>query len=304
MTAYVGEAYALAAAMTWSLALVLFKRSGESVPPLSLTLFKNTIGLILLTITVLVVENPWSSARAMHTHDLYILILSGIVGIAIADALLFFALNRIGVGLLTITECVYSPCVIFFAWWMLSERIFTHHYIGGALVLSGILVSSSHATPPVRVCDQSANPRLRLIGGMFLGAVAIAMMAAGIVVAKPILETTPLLTATLIRLVPGTIVLAIPMAVGKKRRELFAVFKPSHVWWYSVPASILGTYFAMIFWVAGFKYAEASVAAILNQTSTAMALVFAALILKEPLTRQKLAAAALALVGVVVIAVG
>lgn len=292
--AYLGETCALAAALTWALALVLFKRSGESIPPLSLTLFKNTVGLLLLAVTLLVVGEPWQPIRDLHPHDFYILILSGVVGIAIADSMMFYALNRIGVGLLTITECIYSPCVILFAWWMLSERIDPHDYVGGALVLSGVFVSSTHKPPADRT-------RAQLVSGMLLGAVAIAMMAVSIVVVKPILEVTPLLSATLIRLVPGTLVLAIPMAVSKKRREMFAVFRPSRMWRYCVPASVLGTYFAMIFWMAGFKYADASVAAILNQTSTAMALVFAAILLGERLTRRKIAAAALAMSGVVVI---
>jgi drug/metabolite transporter (DMT)-like permease len=82
------------------------------------------------------------------------------------------------------------------------------------------------------------------------------------------------------------------------------VFRPTHSWRYALPASILGTYLAMIFWVAGFKYTHASVAAVLNQTSVVFACVLAALFLKERFGPRQIAAIALALTGVVVITLG
>ena len=61
---------------------------------------------------------------------------------------------------------------------------------------------------------------------------------------------------------------------------------------------------AMLFWIAGFKYAEASVAAILNQTSTIWIVVLAALFLHEPLTWKRGFGAFLAFAGVALIALG
>ena len=59
----------------------------------------------------------------------------------------------------------------------------------------------------------------------------------------------------------------------------------------------------MVFWLAGFKYADASVAAILNQTSVVFAILLATVFLHEELTRRKLAAVILALIGAVVVTV-
>ena len=304
-TSFLGETYALLAAMTWAMALVLFKRSGESIPPVSLSLFKNVVAGILFALTLLIASAlPVESIResvglsflaSMHSGDLCILLLSGIVGIALADTLLFISLDRIGVGLVAVVECTYAPLVFFFAWLMLAEGVGPFDVAGGAMVLCGVAISSTHAPPPGRTRGQ-------LLFGMSLGVVAIALMAWGIVLAKPVLEYTPLLPATMLRLAGGTVILAVLMAVSPRRRAHFAVFKPAAVWRTCIPASILGTYFAMIFWVGGFKYAKASVAAILNQTSTVFALVLATLILKEPFTRRKLAAAVVAFCGVAIVA--
>ncbi len=297
-----GEVFALLAALTWATALVLFKRSGETVSPLSLNLFKNVVACLLLGATLVFFPSAESVLGATDLSELSnltwadfgILILSGILGIAMADTLLFYGLNRIGVGLVTVAECSYTPLVMLFAWSLLSEELAPNHLLGGGLVLSGLFISSTHAPPPGRT-------RGELLFGTFLTVLAIALMAVGIVWAKPVLEVAPLLPATMLRLIGGTAILCVLLAVDRRRAAHFAVFRPKAAWRTMLPASILGTYFAMIFWVGGFKYTSASVAAVLNQTSTIFALIMATIILKEPFTRRKLLAAVLAFGGVVIV---
>ena len=48
---YLGEILSLAAPVCWSFAIIVFRKTGESVPPLPLNLFKITVGLTLLSIT-------------------------------------------------------------------------------------------------------------------------------------------------------------------------------------------------------------------------------------------------------------
>ena len=113
----------------------------------------------------------------------------------------------------------------------------------------------------------------------------------------------PLVWGTTIRLAAGTMALAVMAAASPRRRKLYAVFRPSAVWKYSVPGSILGGFLSMVFWVAGFKYTQAAIAAILNQTSVIFATVLAVVLLKEGMTRRKLAAVTLAIAGVILVAV-
>ena len=44
----IGQLCALLTAMVWASSMVLFKRSGETIPPLALNAFKNVVGLALL----------------------------------------------------------------------------------------------------------------------------------------------------------------------------------------------------------------------------------------------------------------
>ena len=294
-THVLGEVYALLAAITWAFALVLFKRSGDSVPPLALNLFKSVIGMVLLGVTLLALGEGWSALAPFSREDMYILIVSGVVGIALADTVFFRALNLVGVGIISIVDCLYSPFAILFAYLMLSETLTVYHYLGGALILAGVFLSSGHAPPADRTRGQ-------ILLGVLLGTLAMAMMTAGIVYAKPVLEgqNFPLIWATLIRLFFGTLALAAIALASAERRTHWSAFRPSRVWWISVPASVLGGYLSMVFWVGGFKHAEASIAAILNQTSVIFALILATWILKEAFTRRKLVAVILALSGALV----
>jgi drug/metabolite transporter (DMT)-like permease len=61
---------------------------------------------------------------------------------------------------------------------------------------------------------------------------------------------------------------------------------------------VLGAYLAMIVWIGGMKYTQASTASILNQTSAVFVLPLAAVFLHERITLRKSLAVAMALAGV------
>src|SRR5262249_16046233 len=118
-------------------------------------------------------------------------------------------------------------------------------------------------------------------------------------IAKPALTVTPLLWSIEIRYIGGLVGVfecrpLLKGAIGK------AMVIPSKEW-PALVGSALAAYVQMMLWLGGLKYAQASIAAVLNQTATIFTIVLASLILQEPLTRFRIAAAMLATTGVVVI---
>jgi drug/metabolite transporter (DMT)-like permease len=290
-----GQVYSLLAALTWAGALVLFKQSVEKVPPLALNLFKNGVGLVLLAVTLLVQLDGPLALSGFPLADFGILAVSGVLGIALADTVLFHSLNLIGVGLLSIVDCLYTPFVILLSAVLLSEKLAAAQYCGAGLILMGVIVSSRHEPPRDRT-------RAQLVIGVLLGALAMALIALGIVLAKPVLDGGfPVLWATVVRMAAGTVALAGMAAASPQRRQYWSVFRPAAVWKTSIPAAVLGSYLSMILWIAGFKLTYASVAGILNQTTIIFALVLATVVLKERFTTRKLVSVVLAVGGVVVV---
>ena len=293
----IGQFYALMTAVTWACAVILFKLSGDKLRPLSLNFFKNTVGMILLILTVVATKSSISQLSQLPLRDFLILIASGVLGIAVADTLFFRALNLIGVGIMSIVDCMYSPFAILFGFLMLGEKLIALHYVGGVLILIGVLISSGHAPPKNRTRGQ-------LILGILLATISMATVAFSVIWIKPILTDSgiPLVWATLIRMAASTVVIAIWVSISKHRKEHWSVFRPSSVWKVSIPGAVLGAYLSMVLWLAGFKYTTwTAVAALLNQTSVIFCLILASIFLKETFTRRKLVSVTLALTGVVVV---
>jgi drug/metabolite transporter (DMT)-like permease len=105
-----------------------------------------------------------------------------------------------------------------------------------------------------------------------------------------------------VRLFAGVLALVVLTLVSPRRRYVWSTLVPSAAWKFSLPGAVLGAYVAMIIWIGGMKYTQASTAAILNQTSAVFVLPIAALVLREPVTRRKLGAVALAILGVTLVA--
>jgi drug/metabolite transporter (DMT)-like permease len=287
-----GEFFSLAAAVVWGCAVIFLKKSGETISPFDLNLFRVIVSFPLLVLVVLVAGQPL--LLDVPLADYLILFASGIIGIAISDTLFHQSLNRVGAGIAAIVDSLYSPFVVLAALLMLGERLQTRQLAGMALVVGGVLIAARHEPPRGATARQIAI-------GVVCGVLAMATVAFGIVLAKPVLNRTPVLWATTMRQV-GALAVMLPAAViSPRRRQCFSVFRPTRRWRFSLPGTLLGSFLALIFWIAGMKYTLAGAAAILNQTSTIYVLLLATVFLKEPLTLRKILASVVAIAGIVLI---
>jgi drug/metabolite transporter (DMT)-like permease len=290
-----GEGCALAAAFSWSVSLILFKRSEATVSPQAMNLFKNVLAGALLIATLPIIGEGIALDRS--EEDWWRLAISGVLGIAIADTLIFMALRELGASLLAIVDTSYAPTIVLFSVIVLGEPLGAGFLIGGALVLGGVLL----ATIGRRPTDDAGVPKQNIARGVAIGVAGIVAMALGVVLAKPALERGHLVEVTFVRLVAGVVVqLAVVSVIPRLRREL-SVFRPSPVWRTLVPASVLGSYVAMLFWLGGFKWAPASVASVLNQLSSIMTLALAWVFLGERMTPRRAVGALVAVVGTFVV---
>ena len=279
--AYVGELYSLLSALLWALAVIFFRKSGEQVPPVALNVFKGAVALVLFLVTMLVLRTPFSPPESSRA-DWLTLLASGAIGIGIADSLFFASLNRLGATGSALVDCVYGPFVVLLAWLYLGEPISATVPVALALMAGAIGVGLRQ---PRSVTD--AEERRRLRAGVALGVASMFLMAAGIVIAKPVLDRSGVLWATLLRLVGGEAVLALFLLAPAHRQGALRAFSPGRHYRTLIPSALIGSYLAMIVWIAGIKHTSAIVAGILTQTSTLFVPLLAALFLGERLTRRR-----------------
>jgi len=275
---YSGEIMALLTAAMWAIAVILFKRSGETVHPLALNLFKNVLAVTLFVPTIYIMGR--TLAYPASHYDYLLLLISGGLGIGISDSLFLACLNRIGAGLTAIVDCLYSPFVIGLSILWLGESLSVWQVVGVVMILSAVM------TITVRKGNEQVS-RIDLIWGVIYGVLAMATTAVGIVMIKPMLNHSPLLWATEMRLIGGIIVLVLILTFHPARRRIVGTLFIKRGWSYTFSGSFVGAYLAMMLWLGGMKYTKASIAAALNQSSNIFIFIFAFLILKEPINFQR-----------------
>lgn len=286
-----GEFFALSSALVWALAVILFRRSGETLPAFELNLFKNLFGLVLLIPTILVVDGlqlPGFTAR-----ELLLVFVSGLIGIAVADTWYLKALNMMGASRTGIVSSLFSPFVIFLSAVFLGERLVPWQWLGFLLVMSGVLLVTwrTHRS----VVDAADVKR-----GVMYGVGAVFMMAAGVVMVKEILETRSFLWTVELRVVGGVGGMLAYMLVSRQWQSVKRNFSQPQPWGTVMFASFLGAYFALLLWLAGYKLIDASVASVLNETNVSFIVFLAWLMLGERINRRKLVGLGLTSAGVIV----
>lgn len=292
---YFGEILALLTAVAWALAVILFKKSGETVHPIGLNLFKNLMAVVLLVPTMWFMGK--TIFREVPLGDYGIVFISGILGIAIADTLFFVSLNALGAGLSAIVVCMYSPFIIALSIIWLGESLTIWQLVGAAMIVLAVLAASLER-------NGDGSNRRAILWGILWGVLSQAANAAGIVMVKPLLERSPLLWVTEWRLFAGAAGLMAVLAVHRNRGSIVRSVFSRRRWGYTLSGSFTGAYLAMMLWLGGMKLAQASVASALNQTSTIFIFVFAALFLREPVTMPRVTGIALGVCGALLVTFG
>ncbi len=205
-----GELLALLTGVTWAFGVVLFKKSGETVHPIALNLFKNILALILILPTMYLLGE--TVMLPAPKWDYILMLASGALGIGISDTLFFKSLNLLGAGLSAIIDCLYSPFIIGLSILWLDERLTPLQIFGAVIIVSAVLtVTTKKSQITIRHHD--------FLLGIFYGVLAIATMSVGIVMIKPLLSHSPILWVTGVRLTGGLIVIGCMLAIHPGRQN-------------------------------------------------------------------------------------
>lgn len=287
---HLGEYLALASAVVWALAVILFRISGKTISPFAINLFKNAVAMILFLPLLLLLHRPFFPAASAADYGL--LLASGFLGIAVSDTLFLTALNLLGASLLAIVDCVYSPFIIVLSYFFLGERLNPWQFLGVLLIAGAIAVMAWKSAR-----ENGKLPPRDLYRGIALGVLAMLTVAIGIVMIKPMLAHTDVFWATAMRIAGGIGGLLLFLPFHPRRRAVLAPLFDLSQWKVLVPASVLGSFLSLLFWVAGMKFTLASIAAVLNQMNVIFVFILAAVFLGEKATPWKIGAVALAFVG-------
>jgi drug/metabolite transporter (DMT)-like permease len=285
----IGEACSIASALAWSGGVIIYKRLGETLAPLQLNLLKNLIVLAVIVPTL--AFTPGVAWPELPPTAIVLALVSGALGIGVADTLYFRALNTLGAARVGIIGNLFSPFVIVLSFAFLGERLNALQGVGFVLVSGGVLLVSGQQTG--RQLDKAQLRR-----GLLYGIAAVLLMAVAIVMVKRVLEGQPLLWVVALRLLGGVLGLGTVFLLRREPLLPPADAVPRLRWRVLLAGALLGQYISMMLWLAGYKYTSASVAAILNESASIFIVLLAWLFLREGLGLRKLAGVTCTLSGV------
>ena len=287
-----GDLYAVITAVCWSSAVILFDISTRNFTAIQLNVLKNFIGVFGFILTIVLFSIP---SPNFTQQDIFTLVLSGFLGILIADGLFLESLRRVGSGISAVVSTVYTPTVFIIAFILFNETIKPQSYIGGALVLVGITISVFQYPNTIKKKD--------LYIGILFGLMANILTAYSVLIIKPIMKNNPVVYVALYRFSVGLFFGIIINLVKSRSQTVIQKFKQGLTNQYVIFGALLGTYLSVIFWLAGYKYTLAGRAAIYNQLSTVFIIILARIFLKEPMTSKKIIGVSLAIFGAMIVGV-
>ena len=286
-----GEFLALSSAFFWALAVILFRRTNNVLPPFETNLFKIALGFVLIWPTLFLVDG--FAIPDYSLVELGVTLLSGYLGIAVADTWYLRSLHLVGASRMGIISSLLSPFVILLSVFFLAETLSIWQIAGFALVMAGLLLVTWRANR-----EQVDARDLRK--GMFYGVASIFLMAVGVVMIKEILETRSFMWTVQIRMIGGIVGMLIYLAVRGRFRQVWQQYRQPLPWNLIIVASFLGSYVSMMMWLYSYKLIPASVSSVLNQSSNAWMVLLAWLILHEYVGLRKIYGLLLTTAGVLV----
>jgi len=283
--------------MLWAVAVVLFRGPIAAWGARSVNLFKCLLATAALALTVLLVGG-FGSLAAAPPRALWLLALSGFVGLTVGDTALFAAVGRIGAHRTLLLQTL-APVFAGLLAASLGERLSGAQLTGGAVVLAGAaMVVGADARAGVRSAVRVTSV------GLGVAVLAAFGQGVGVVIAKAGMESVPVVAATLVRLAAGTVgMLVVTARAGSLTRLVRAVHEPAMLRRAGL-ATLIGTYAAMLLAMLGMALAPATVAAVLLSTTPIFALVVEAVVDGRRPSIAAAAGTAIAVAGVAVLTVG
>lgn len=254
-----GETAALVAALCWAIASVGWGRAGRRVPPLELNLVKGSVAVCLLVITLAV---RGDLLVGVEWRAVWLLALSGAVGIGLGDTAYFEAINSLGARRALLLTMIAPPLAAIAAWAALGERLVASSWIGMALTVAGVAWVITERVPG------SGRPAAHLIRGVWMGVLASAAQVAGAVLTRAAFaqtSVTPLFSA-LLRMSAAVVVVLVWITLSRSNKK-WTMRRSRDMWGLVLAATFIGTYMGISLQQFAFKFANTGVAQTLLSTS-------------------------------------
>jgi len=256
---FIGEFAALTAAFFWGFGALLFESAGTRIGAFQTNLLRILLACIFLSITLYFQAGLFFPIQASFDNKFW-LGLSGIVGLAIGDGALFYAIVILGPRLSTLLLSMAPPITTIVAWLFLGESLGLMAIAGISITFAAIIwvVSEKHDKEKIRGSKSV---------GVLLGFIAALGQGIGVILAKiGLTNGIDSLSATLLRMLPAAIGLwGLALVTGHAKSAVIAMRDKTSAL-LLLGGAVFGPYIGVWLSIVAVKYTEAGIASTLLST--------------------------------------
>lgn len=288
---YIGELAALTGAFFWGICSLLFESATKRIGATMTNLIRLFMATVLLSVSYFISTGEFFPMGASSGNYLWLGI-SGIVGLVIGDGALFKSLYILGSRRTMLLMSIAPPVTAALAWIYLGETL-------GWLAIAGIFITISGVFWVINekvVAEQTNGSKFK---GVVYGLIAALGQAAGLVLAKYGLgNSISPLGATLLRMAPATIVLAIVMLLTGKRHKIIPALKNNRTMLITLGGAVFGPFLGVWLSIVAIKYTETGIASTLLATVPVLILPMIVIVYKTKLSLRAVGGAVIAVIGI------
>ncbi len=263
---YLGESAALSCSLFWALCSIAFASAGRRIGATAVNQIRIYMALVALGVLHLaLVGSIWPAG--VSDRQLWLLLVSGFIGLAIGDLCLFLCMTAIGPRLGTLLMATSPAMTAAIAWQWLDEAIGVAGLAGMALILIGVaaVLSDRRSEEGWR-----APAQMSPIVAVLLGLGGALGQAVGLILAKDGMaafatEETAIepLSATLVRMAAGALGMVVIAIVSGHARRTMRAFQDRRAIGTTAVGAVFGPILGVWMSAVAVAYADAGVAATL-----------------------------------------
>lgn len=287
-----GEFAALATALCWTFGALAFEGACKRAGALAVNWIRLVMGFLLLVLFCLVYRGlafPSDASVKAWTW----LSVSGVVGFALGDWLLFKAFAEIGARISMLVMASVPPITALMGWVLLGETLGVLDFLGMTLTVGGIVFVVLE-----RKAGEAKKEYAHSLRGVLLAFGGAVGQALGLVLSKYGMGTYNAFAATQIRMLAGVISFSVIIFLIRGWKSVGDAFRNRRVLFLTFLGAIFGAFLGVSFSLLAVQHTNAGVASTIMAIVPVLIIPPAMIFFRERVTFREVLGAIAAVLGV------
>jgi len=293
-----GEFAALMTAVFWTVTSMSFEAAGKRIGSLNVNLIRLYLAFIIYSIYLYFTRGMFFPTDATGFAWLWLSV-SGLVGFAIGDLLLFQAFVVVGARISMLLMSLVPPITALVGWMILGETLSLQSITGMVITISGIAIVVTTRGAPKK--NSSKKNRIRFsypLVGILLGLGGAAGQAVGLVLSKYGMKDYDAFAASQIRVLAGLVGFTLIFAFMRRWDKLKTGLGNKKGILFTILGSIFGPFLGVSFSLLAVQNTNAGVAATIMSIVPVLIIPPAVIFFKEKINLREVIGSILAVGGV------